>query len=130
MDEPVVLLNRFMLALCVWREARGETQRGRRLVAQVIKNRVADKRWPHDYVGVILQPKQFSSFNANDPNAVQFPHVDDPQWASCVAAADVVFGTLIPFTTANHYHVIGLSPDWRDDTKIVATEGHHVFYCL
>jgi N-acetylmuramoyl-L-alanine amidase len=130
MDTPVVLLNRFLLALCVWREARGETQRGRRLVAQVIKNRVGDKRWPRDYVSVILQPMQFSSFNANDPNAVQFPRVDDPQWPSCVMAADDVFSAVEPFTTANHYHVIGLSPAWRDDAKVVATEGHHVFYCL
>lgn len=130
MDTPITLLNRFMLALCVWREARGETQRGRRLVAQTIKNRVGDKRWPKDFVAVILQPKQFSSFNADDPNAVQFPHVDDAQWAACVTAADDVFMATEPFTTANHYHVIGLSPDWRNDTKVVATEGHHVFYCL
>jgi len=130
-DTPVVLLNRFLLALCIWREARGETPRGRRLVGATIANRVADPRWPKDYVGVILQPLQFSSFNANDPNAGQFPRVDDPAWTDCVAAADETFEDAPnPLTTANHYHVIGLSPAWRDDSKIVATEQHHVFYHL
>lgn len=130
MDTPVAMLNRFMLALCVWREARGETPRGRRLVATVIHNRVADRRWPKDYVAVIEQPKQFSSFNADDPEVTKFPRVDDAQWADCVAAADDTFAAATPLTTANHYHVVGLSPTWRDDAKVVATEGHHVFYCL
>jgi spore germination cell wall hydrolase CwlJ-like protein len=131
MDTPVTLLNRFLLALCIWREARGETPRGRRLVGATISNRVADPRWPKDYPGVILQPLQFSSFNANDPNAVQFPKVDDPAWPDCVAAADETFEDAAhPLTTANHYHVIGLNPAWRDDAKVVATEGHHVFYHL
>lgn len=132
MDTPVVLLNRFMLALCIWREARGETAHGKRLVGAVIRNRLADKRWPreHSYVDVILQPMQFSSFNLNDPNCALYPNVSDASWPDCVSAADDTFNSPVPITTANHYHVIGLSPAWRNDAKVVATEGHHVFYCL
>lgn len=123
------LLDRFMLSLCVWREARGETPQGRRLVAQTILNRVADKRWPNTIPGVVLQPWQFSSFNKADPNATQFPSDVDASWPDCVAAADeVLAGPSI--STANHYHVVGLDPAWRDVSKIVATCGHHVFYKL
>lgn len=129
-EDAILLLRRFMLALCVWREARGESARGKRLVAQVIENRVQDKRWPDTYQGVISQPWQFSSFNQNDPNVTKFPSETDPAWGACVAAADAVLTTPEPFTTANHYHVSGLNPAWRDDNKIVATEGHHVFYTL
>jgi N-acetylmuramoyl-L-alanine amidase len=126
------LLERFLLALVVWREARGETPKGRRLVAWTIANRATDakRRWPTSIEGVILQPWQFSSFNKNDPNAVQFPQ-PGPVWDECVAAADDVLGVhATPLTNANHYHVIGLDPEWRDASKVVATEGHHVFYCL
>jgi spore germination cell wall hydrolase CwlJ-like protein len=130
MDAPVQLLTRFLLALCIWREARGETPHGRRLVGAVIRNRVGDRRWPGDYVAVITQPMQFSSFNANDPNCALYPKTSDLVWDDCVLAADDTFDAPTPITRANHYHVIGLSPAWRDDQKITDTEGHHVFYAL
>lgn len=130
MTDAALLLQRFVLALCVWREARGETPRGRRLVAQVIANRVGDKRWPNTVEGVILQPMQFSSFNKNDPNATMFPIETDASWPDCVAASDEALAAVVPFTDANHYHVVGLDPAWRDVTKVVATEGHHIFYRL
>lgn len=130
MDAPSALLNRFLLALCIWREARGETPRGRRLVGQVIVNRVCDKRWPNTVEGVILQPWQFSSFNKNDPNVALYPTSTDPSWPDCVAAADAVLDEAAIFTNANHYHVAGLDPAWRDARKVVAVEGHHVFYAL
>lgn len=130
MSDPILLLRRFVLALCVWREARGESPKGKRLVAQVIENRVQSERWPDTYVAVITQPWQFSSFNANDPNASKFPSETDPAWASCVAAADAVLETSEPFTTANHYHTTAVSPSWKDETKIVAREMNHIFYCL
>src|SRR6185436_2087066 len=112
MDTPIALLDRFLLALCVWREARGETLLGKRLVAQVIVNRSRDRRWPNTIEGVILQPWQFSSFNKNDPNAVLFPAHTDTSWPDCVIAADDVM-TGSPISPANHYHVVGLDPAWR-----------------
>jgi spore germination cell wall hydrolase CwlJ-like protein len=133
MTPAGALLDRFLLALCVWREARGETLTGKQLVAATVMNRVQDTlhRWPGTISGVILQPMQFSSFNAADPNAVKFPSSLSgmADWNDCVQAADeAIAGPLI--TTANHYHVEGLLPAWRDPTKIVAVEGAHVFYKL
>ena len=42
MNDSYLLLRRFAIALCVWREARGESLLGKLLVAQVIENRVTD----------------------------------------------------------------------------------------
>lgn len=120
----------YLLALCVWRESRGESVRGKALVAQTIRNRVEDVRWPSTYTGVITQPKQFSAFNVGDPNATKFPAEDDPSWLESVQVAAAVLDEPVTATRANHYHVAGITPDWADVTKIVAREGAHVFYAL
>lgn len=123
------LAERYLLALCIWREARGEPYQGKELVASVIRNRKDDTRWPDTYTGVITQPKQFSAFNAGDPNVTLYPLPTDKSWEDCVQAAEEVIANGA-VTTGNHYHVIGLKPTWADPTKVVATVGHHVFYHL
>ena len=130
MNAAVELLRRFTLALAVWREARGESLRGRCLVAQVIENRVTDPRWPDTYVGVITQPLQFASFTGIDPNATKFPAETDLAWEGCVLAADRVISNSERFTVANHYHTVDVEPKWADPSKIVAREGRHIFYAL
>lgn len=124
------ILNRMLLALCIWREARGESFHGKVLVGDVIKNRVLDARWPNNYRDVVLQPKQFSCFNAGDPNAILFPTSVDASWQDALLAADQVAAAEQPSTTANHYHVVGLRPAWADAAKITDREGRHVFYRL
>ena len=128
--DAVSLLRRFVLALAVWREARGESKAGQRLVAQVIENRVHDPRWPDTYVGVITQHLQFSAFNMNDPNVVKYPSETDPAWPNCVDAADVVLNSIEPLTNANHYHAKDIWPKWARLDREVAREGGHVFYKL
>lgn len=128
--SPAILIRLYTLALCLWREARGETILGKVLVAQVIENRVKDTRWPDDYVSVITQPWQFSAFNPNDPNVVKFPKEDDPTWPDCVAAATIVLEAPSPLTRANHYHAKSVNPTWANTDKIVMREGNHIFYNL
>lgn len=130
MNDATTLLKRFALALCVWREARGESPLGKLLVAQVIENRVTDARWPETYIGVITQPLQFSAFNKNDPNVTTYPRDTDPMWADCVAAADFVLAAPNPLTTANHYHVTVIDPEWSRGKTPERIEGNHAFYCL
>ena len=130
MTDARLLLRRFMLALCIWREARGESLHGKRLVAQVIVNRMHDPRWPSSIVGVVTQRKQFSCFNPGDPNALLFPAETDRAWMDCVTAADDVLSGPETFTDANHYHTTGVAPAWADPRNIVAREGAHVFYRL
>jgi spore germination cell wall hydrolase CwlJ-like protein len=128
--DPIHLLRHFAVALCVWREARGQSPLGKVLVAQVIENRVADARWPDTYIGAITQPWQFSAFNKNDPNTTKFPEEDDPTWADAVAAADYVLTAPSPITDANHYHTRGVRPTWAQGQTPLVTEGQHLFYQL
>ncbi len=124
------LLNRFLFALCIWREARGESLTGKQMVADVIRNRVTDPRWPNSYAEVVLQPKQFSCFNAGDPNVVKFPSVESPAWGDCLAVVDAVLAGAPATTTANHYCTLNILPAWADATKMVGEEGNHRFYRL
>lgn len=65
----------WLAALCIWREARGESLAAMTGVWHVIQNRTTDeeRRWPRTIAGVILQHAQFSSFLQSDPNCVRFP---------------------------------------------------------
>ncbi len=130
MDDANALLSRFMLALCVYREASNQSYEGKRLVAQVIANRVHDKRWPSTYVGVITQKWQFSSFNPEDPNNSRWPKQNDSAWAESLKAADEVLNGEVPISVANHYHTKAVNPSWADETKITQVEGDHIFYDL
>lgn len=135
MDDANALLRRFILALAVYREARNQSPRGKLLVAQVIENRVVDKRWPDNYQSVITQRFQFSSFNANDSQNTIWPKENDQAWLECVEAADKVMTTPTPFTLANHYMTKALfdseqRPSWGREEKISEREGGHVFFTL
>lgn len=79
-DLPAPIL----LALLIWAEARGEPVQGQIGVGCVVRNRVV--REGHDWRAVCLAPKQFSCFNADDP---QYPKV-------LRAAAVLMTGDLTP----------------------------------
>src|SRR6266851_6346288 len=80
-----------LLALCCWREARGEGMLGKRGVCHVILNRAKSGHFGgHEIHGVILKPYQFSSFNANDPNSDKWPVEGEASWLDCIDAAKAV----------------------------------------
>jgi N-acetylmuramoyl-L-alanine amidase len=84
-----------LLALCIWREARNQPHAAKFAVGCSIRNRVQHPRWwGRDYRSVILDPWQYSSFNANDPNANKFPGpLDEPAYSDCESCAtDVLNG--------------------------------------
>ena len=51
-----------LLAICVQAEAGNQPMTGRRMVADVILNRVDDPDWPDTIEGVITQRNQFTSY--------------------------------------------------------------------
>lgn len=90
-----------LLALCIWREARGEGMLGKRGVGHVVSNRVShNKFFGHDVRSVILKPWAFSSFNANDPNADKWPADADPSWMDSQTAAKQVLSWNDPDLTS------------------------------
>lgn len=75
-----------LLAIAVWREARGESSSAQAGVMWVILNRAAcPSWWGKGVIDCILMPYQFSSFNAGDPNATKFPLSTDPVFPSILA---------------------------------------------
>ena len=62
-EEPVVIYDSIdMLARCVEAEAGNQGLLGKRLVVDVILNRVDDPRFPNDIASVISQKGQFSVY--------------------------------------------------------------------
>lgn len=126
----------FLFALAVWREARGESVLAKVAVAWVIRNRMTDaqKRWPATIGGVILQPRQFSSFNADDPNATKIPPANDTAWRDCCRVIDAVSVAAAendPTHGANHYHSLPVTvawPSWADEAAQTAVVGTLHFY--
>lgn len=124
-----------MLRLCVWREARGSSAAAKAGVLSVIRNRVADPRWPNTATGVILQPLQFSSFNKSDPNAVLLPDPRHPQdWAAWLETCQVVDAPLTadPTMGATNYESCDPAdlPHWADASKMTVQIGPFRFYKL
>jgi len=82
----------FMAALCVWREARNQSQEARRGIWWTLQNRVGKSLFRPNLVSVVLQPWQFSSFNATDPNVTKFPNplvpMDWQAWLEILAIAE------------------------------------------
>lgn len=124
-----------VLARTIWGEARGEGTRGMQAVANVIMNRVNALSWFGNTIeGVCKKPYQFSCWNANDPNSslCQQVNATDVQFQQCKNIATLaVTGRLADITNgANHYHAVGIRPNWADDSKKTVTIGNHVFYKL
>lgn len=62
-----------MLAICVEAEAGNQDLMGKRLVVDVILNRVDSDRFPNDIESVISQPYQFATYNDGSMDAVYEP---------------------------------------------------------
>jgi N-acetylmuramoyl-L-alanine amidase len=129
-----------LLALCIWREARGEMVPTKTAVAWSIRNRVEQPRWwGTSYWSVILKPWQFSCFNENDPNATLWPTETDPSWLDSLAVANAVIVNppLSPDPTggAVSYFDVSLDndpPSWATDGSMVKSfdSGRLHFYKL
>lgn len=87
-----------ILALCLWREARGEGYAGQVAVACVVRNRVLKNST--SYFGEITKKWAFSSITATgDPQLGLYPNVFDTQWQQCQQIAQSVADGDITDTT-------------------------------
>ena len=83
----------FMLALAIYREARGQDLTGKIAAGCVIRNRVQHPSWyGGNWFDVITKPYQFSSFNPGDRNSAVFGSATDRAWQDSIAAALRVMG--------------------------------------
>lgn len=123
-----------VLARTIWGEARGEGYAGMQAVANVIMNRVKRGGWYGlTITEVCKKPKQFSCWNANDPNYVKIKNVttDNNQFLQAVEIArQAVAGTLPDITSgATEYHATNIKPAWNyAKLEEVGVIGNHKFY--
>ena len=146
-----------LLAMCLFGEARGESDLARRAVAQLLLNRARTPRrvfgskpeadFAENLRRVILQPWQFSCFNPDDANRVKLLHPldhEEPQvWERCLRCARQALQTG-DYTarqnadqrdelTANSDHYFDDSiqpPSWADPSKQTVKIGRLNFYRL
>lgn len=121
----------YLTALCCWREARGTSDDAMRGVIHAIKNRATKPSWwGSGYIGVILKPLQFSSFNSNDPNAVKFPADDDRVFARILELTEKIVMNQDEDLTdgATHYHNADIAPAWDSNMIETARIGPFKFF--
>ena len=128
-----ILTNVFMLALCIYREARGEADDARLAVGCSIRNRVQRPGWyGKDWFSIITKPWQFSSFNKGEVNSIVFGAPSDKAWIRCVEiAVEVMQGAPDPTGGATYYYDKSLDanpPKWAEEYVHTADVGAFHFY--
>ena len=122
--------QKWVAALCAWREARGEGRDGIRAVIHVIANRA--KLHNRSWAEIVFQAMQFSSMTApGDPQLTLVPRSPDPAFVTCYEIADSIFqGHDFDLTEgADHYFADGIpTPSWAASMKFVTKIGRQSFY--
>jgi N-acetylmuramoyl-L-alanine amidase len=122
-----------VMARTGWGEARGDAASQSPVLWALmnrLRNRHRGARSMHD---VALAPKQFSTWNANDPNRAKAAAVDtnDPIYAALVDLSQRIMSgqEADPTAGAEYYHTKGITPNWDFSKLEPAGEfGRHVFY--
>lgn len=130
-----------LLAMCLWGEARNQTEEGLIAVGCVIRNRVLSGRFGASWKDVMLAPKQFSCFNPDDPNRRKMMEPDrygtPGVWARVARVAEGIFrGETKDITDgSDHYHTVQRPkgakvwpPSWARRMTKTLVAGDHVFY--
>ena len=122
-----------LLAITLWREARGESKECIAGVAYCILNRVERPSWWGKTVyGVVTKKWQFSSMtDPRDKQLALYPDENDPYWEKCLMVADGVLSGAIsnPVPGADSYHDISIhSTKWTKDARFVEQIGRIKFF--
>ena len=121
-----------LLALAVWREARGESTTAKLAVAWSIHNRAAHPKWwgGPSLSSVVLCHDQYSSFNPTDPNATKWPAETDPSWKDSLQAAELVWAQAVadPTGGATSYFSGDTVPTWAGAMTHTVDVGAFHFY--
>jgi spore germination cell wall hydrolase CwlJ-like protein len=113
-------------------EARGESDRGVRAVAEVILNRVDSRDYPNSVCGVVHQGTgaryacQFTYTCDGLSDAIREPAA----WDRVGRIATAMLGGAARDLTdgATHYHTTAVSPSWARRFPQTAAIGSHLFY--
>lgn len=114
------------LAVAVYFEARGEPLPGQYAVAEVVMNRVKDKRYPNTVCGVVFEKKAFSFTHDGKPDKLPNAHTRASKRALEVAKT-ILSGPVLGITST-HYHTVKVKPYWRKYFDLDGKVGGHIFY--
>lgn len=132
-DEDVELVEEeHCLAQAVYFEARSEALEGQLAVAQVVLNRVQDRRYPDTICGVVFQGE-------HRRHACQFSFAcdglpDRPRnaqaWTIAKSISHIALNDYWNDVTSlsTHYHADYVSPYWEDLLDEQVQVGRHIFY--
>ena len=110
----------YLLAKCIYAEARGESYIGKVAVGAVILNRVASPDFPDSIYGVIYQPWAFTAVHDGQINL-------EPDGASYQAATDALTGWDPTYGCLYYYNPDVATSSWIWTRKVVTQIGKHVF---
>lgn len=110
----------YVLAKCVYAEARGEPYEGQVAVAAVILNRVKSPDFPNTIAGVVYQPWAFTAVNDGQINL-------EPDNTAYSAARDAMNGWDPTYGCLYYYNASTATSKWIFSRTTVVTIGNHVF---
>jgi len=128
--------QRSLLALVIWREARGEGPAGMLAVACTIRNRVDRASWwGKSFAEVIGKKLQYSSMAApGDPQLLRWPRSEsDEGFNTALVIAEIVMrrGAESPVPGADSYYDISIpAPEWATPETYVGALGRLRFHNL
>jgi len=110
----------YLLAKCIYAEARGESYTGQVAVGAVILNRVASSKFPNTISGVIYQRHAFTAVSDGQINL-------SPDKTAMNAAQDAINGWDPTYGCLYYYNPAVATSSWIFSRKTVTTIGKHVF---
>lgn len=110
----------YLLAKCIYAEARGESYTGQVAVGAVILNRVASSAFPNTIAGVIYQKNAFTCVSDGQINLT-------PNQTAINAANDAMNGWDPTYGCLYYYNPAVATSSWIFTRQTVTTIGKHVF---
>lgn len=110
----------YLLAKCIYAEARGESYTGQVAVGAVILNRVASSAFPNTISGVIYQKNAFTCVSDGQINL-------EPNQTAMNAASDAMNGWDPTYGCLYYYNPAVATSSWIFTRQTVTTIGKHVF---
>jgi N-acetylmuramoyl-L-alanine amidase len=110
----------YLLAKCIYAEARGESYTGQVAVGAVILNRVDSSAFPNTIAGVIYQQGAFTAVSDGQINL-------EPDKTAMNAAQDAINGWDPTYGCLYYYNPAVATSSWIFGRTTVTTIGKHVF---
>ncbi|MBQ2712839.1 MAG: spore cortex-lytic enzyme [Clostridia bacterium] len=110
----------YLLAKCIYAEARGEPYTGKVAVGAVVLNRVKNASFPNTIAGVIYQPLAFTAVADGQINL-------SPDNTCMKAAKDAINGWDPTYGCLYYYNPKTATSSWIWSREVVVTIGNHRF---